>query len=98
MKSLDEELRRLSEQIPAVDIEVAHTSYAISQRITELMQKRQLSKKQFADALGRRPSEVTKWLSGQHNFTLRTIIMLADFFKEPIIKVVSDEPESEPQE
>ncbi|MDE7393547.1 MAG: helix-turn-helix domain-containing protein [Muribaculaceae bacterium] len=52
------------------------------------MHERGLSKKQFADALGRRPSEITKWLSGQHNFTIATLGMLSAFFGQPIVTVV----------
>jgi len=62
--------------------------FAISNRISELMERRGLSKCEFAQALGKRPSEVTKWLSGQHNFTIRTISMLSDFFGEPLLKVL----------
>ena len=49
------------------------------------MMQRGLTKVEFAQALGKRPSEITKWLSGQHNFTVRTIAMLSTFFGEPII-------------
>lgn len=62
-------------------------SFQISDRIFELMQERGLSKKQFADALGKRPCEVTKWLSGQHNFTIATLVALSTFFGQPIISV-----------
>lgn len=62
-------------------------SFAISDRIYALMQQRGLSKKQFADSLGKRPCEVTKWLSGQHNFTISTLAMLSSFFGQPIITV-----------
>lgn len=62
-------------------------SFAISDRIEFLMNEKGLSKKQFADALGRRPSEITKWLSGQHNFTIATLAMLSSFFEQPIITV-----------
>lgn len=62
-------------------------SFAISDRIDFLMNERGLSKKQFADALGRRPSEITKWLSGQHNFTIATLGMLSAFFGQPIVTV-----------
>lgn len=62
-------------------------SFAISDRIDELMHQRGLTKKQFADALGRRPSEITKWLSGQHNFTIATLSMLSAFFGQPIVTV-----------
>ena len=63
-------------------------SFRISDRIYELMQKRGLSKKQFADAIGKRPCEVTKWLSGQHNFTIATLSMLSSFFGQPVIDVL----------
>lgn len=62
-------------------------SFAISDRIYALMQERGLSKKQFADSLGKRPCEVTKWLSGQHNFTIATLGMLSAFFGQPIVTV-----------
>lgn len=62
-------------------------SFEISDRIDALMKERGLTKKQFADALGRRPSEITKWLSGQHNFTIATLAMLSSFFGQPIITV-----------
>ena len=62
-------------------------SFEISDRIDSLMRQRGLSKKQFADALGRRPSEITKWLSGQHNFTIATLAMLSSFFGQPIVTV-----------
>lgn len=61
---------------------------AIANRIQELMTKHGLRKKQLALALGKRPSEVTKWLSGQHNFTVRTLCMLSSFFGEPVISIV----------
>ena len=40
---------------------------------------------EFADSIGKRPSEVTKWLSGQHNFTIRTLAMLSAYFDEALI-------------
>ena len=61
--------------------------FAVSNRIYELMTQRGLTKLQFAQALGKKPSEVTKWLSGQHNFTLRTISMLSTFFGQPLIHI-----------
>ncbi len=65
-----------------VDLEMA-----LSKRISDLMTERGLSKLEFAKALGKRPSEVTKWLSGQHNFTIRTISLLSAYFGKSIIHV-----------
>lgn len=61
--------------------------FDISDKIDALMKERGLSKKQFADAIGKRPCEITKWLSGQHNFTISTLAMISSFFNCPIISV-----------
>ncbi|MCF0189442.1 MAG: helix-turn-helix transcriptional regulator [Bacteroidaceae bacterium] len=65
-----------------VDMEMA-----LSCRIEDLMKKRGLNKAGLASALGKRPCEVTKWLSGQHNFTIKTIAMLSAFFGESLMIV-----------
>ena len=62
-------------------------SFAISNKIDALMQERGLTKKQFADQIGKRPSEITRWLSGQHNFTISTLALLSAFFGKSIISV-----------
>ena len=41
--------------------------------IDDAMKVKGYGKKQFADKIGRKPSEITKWLSGTHNFTIETI-------------------------
>ena len=87
MKTMKTPFKRMLEAVPAdiqqeVDLEVA-----ISNRINDLMVQRGLSKQQFAQALGKRPSEVTKWLSGQHNFTIRTLTLLSTFFGEPLVRI-----------
>ena len=82
-RTLKEMLGPISANVQAeVDL-----SFDISERIDALMRQRGLSKKQFADALGHRPSEITKWLSGQHNFTIATLSMLSSFFGQPIVTV-----------
>ncbi len=87
MKEAREIYRKMVSSIPK-DIQAEiELSFAISERIDALMNERGLSKKQFADALGRRPSEITKWLSGQHNFTIATLGMLSAFFGKPIVTV-----------
>lgn len=81
--SFDEMLAHTS---PAIQQEVS-LEFALSNRIYELMTMRGMSKLQFAQAIGKRPSEITKWLSGQHNFTIKTISLLSSFFGEPLISI-----------
>lgn len=76
MKDIKNRYREMVEQVK-YEIEL---SFAISNKIDALMKERGLSKKQFADQIGKRPSEITRWLSGQHNFTLSTLAMLSAFF------------------
>ena len=79
----------LSKTAPSIRQEV-EMEFALSNRIYELMTQRGLTKLQFAQALGKKPSEVTKWLSGQHNFTIRPISMISAFFEKPLIQVDKD--------
>lgn len=66
----------------------ARLSFEISNRIDFLMNERGLSKKQFAESIGKRQSVITCWLSGEHNFTVATLAMLSSFFGQPIIQVI----------
>lgn len=85
MKDLSQQFQSMVASVPTeVKIEV-DLSFAIADRLAKLIQERGLTKKQFAEAIGHRPSEVTKWLSGQHNFTIRTIAMLSAFFGKSLI-------------
>lgn len=87
MKRTEKSLEAMLGDVPAVVKAEVDLCFDISDRIDALMRQRGLSKKQFADALGRRPSEITKWLSGQHNFTIATLAMLSTFFGQPIVTV-----------
>lgn len=87
MRNIADTFQKMSGEVPAEIRQEIDYSFAISEKIYNLMCKKGLNKKQFAEALGKKPSEITKWLSGQHNFTIRTIAMLSIFFNEPIIEV-----------
>ena len=76
----------LAKTSPAIQQEV-DLEFAISNKIYELMTERGLSKTQFAQAIGKKPSEITKWLSGQHNFTVRTLSLLSSFFGETLVVI-----------
>ncbi len=87
MKDARDRYKSLVASVPENIKAEINLSFEISNRIETLMQEKGLSKKQFADALGKRPCEITKWLSGQHNFTLSTLGKLSAFFGQPIISV-----------
>ena len=87
MKRMKTSLRNLFEEIPKEKREAARLSFAVSDRLAFLMESKGMSKKQLADNLGKRPNEITRWLSGEHNFTLSTIAKLSTYFGEPIIHI-----------
>jgi len=59
----------------------------IASIIADALTAKGMAKKQFAQKVGRKPSEITKWLSGTHNFTLDT---LTDIEQVLNIKLITD--------
>lgn len=49
---------------------------AIANKARKVLCERNLSDKDFAEMLGKTPSEVSKWLSGSHNLTQKSIIKM----------------------
>ena len=87
MRTANISLQEIFNEIPVEKREETRLSFAISNRLAALMKERELNKKQLAEALGKRPNEITRWLSGEHNFTISTLAMLSTFFGKSIIKV-----------
>lgn len=87
MRTANISLQEIFNEIPVEKREETRLSFAISNRLAALMQERGLNKKQLAEALGKRPNEITRWLSGEHNFAISTLAMLSTFFGKSIINV-----------
>ena len=85
MKTISTTFAKMTAAVPPEIRKEIDLEFAVSNRIEALMKKYGLTKLQLAQKLGKRPSEITKWLSGQHNFTLRTIAQLSAFFGEPLV-------------
>lgn len=87
MRTANINLEEIFNEIPLAKREETRLSFAISNRLDALMKEKGLNRKQLAEAVGKRPNEVTRWLSGEHNFTLATLAMLSTFFGQPIVTV-----------
>lgn len=48
-------------------------SFGIAERISNILEAKGLTQKEFARQLHKRESEISKWLTGRHNFTMQTI-------------------------
>ena len=60
-------------------------------RVNQILKAKNWSQKDLAERIGKRPSEISKWLKGEHNFTLKSIAKLQAELDEPIISVADDE-------
>ena len=48
-------------------------SFGIAERLSEILKDKGLTQKDLAKMLNKRDSEISKWLTGRHNFTTQTI-------------------------
>ncbi len=63
-------------------------SWAIADKIDFLLKKRGMSQKEFAHLMGKTEPEVSRWIGGTHNFTLRTLAKISVVLGEDLIKVL----------
>ena len=62
-------------------------SFEISDKIADALEKKGMTQKMFAKQIGKTETEVSRWLSGTHNFTLRTIAKISSVLGTNIITV-----------
>lgn len=59
----------------------------IANRIYDLIKKKGMTQREFAALMGKRESEVSRWLSGTRGFTTNTLAKISAVLGEPIVKV-----------
>lgn len=60
-------------------------SISIAKQINLILRKLDKNQVYLAEQLGKKESEISKWLRGSHNFTLKTISKIEDVLGESII-------------
>ena len=75
------------DSIPDIDWATDAITEGIAIRIDAVMKEKGISKKELAALTHRRPSDVTRWLGGGHNFTCRTIALIEQALGVPIIMI-----------
>lgn len=71
---------------PAQKLE-GELSYCIAEKIYAALQEKGMTQKDFARQLGKRESEISKWLSGRHNFTLQTLALISTALEIKLITI-----------
>ena len=62
-------------------------SFEIADRIDAVLKHKGMSQKDLALKMGKRESEISKWLTGRHNFTTNTLADISLALNEQIISV-----------
>lgn len=78
-------LQRLRSQITPDHKEFVRMNLSIAHQISTTLKKKGLSQKEFAKLLGKQESEVSRLLSGLHNFSLKSLAKIQASLGEDII-------------
>ncbi len=65
-------------------------SFGVAEQISEILTKKGLSQKDLANLLHKRESEISKWMTGRHNFTIKTISQIESALDCKLIEVVKN--------
>ncbi|HUC82355.1 MAG TPA: helix-turn-helix transcriptional regulator [Flavisolibacter sp.] len=76
----------LSELTPAEELQ-HRTKATLAARLDDLINARGWGKSEFAERANKNPSEITKWLSGTHNFTVETLAEIALALDMPVAEL-----------
>ncbi|MDE6716200.1 MAG: helix-turn-helix domain-containing protein [Muribaculaceae bacterium] len=63
-------------------------SFMIVDKIHSILEEKGLKQKDLANLLGKKDSEISKWMRGTHNFTIETITSIENVLGQRIIQVV----------
>ena len=80
-------LKEVLSEVSKVEKKQTLNKYTIASKLDQLLELRGWNKTTFAEKVNRHPSEITKWLSGTHNFTIDTLTEVADTFKISIAEL-----------
>ena len=64
-------------------------SDSIAEKLNSMLKKRGMSQRDLARKVGKTEAEVSRWLGGTHNFTLRTLALISTALGEDIITIVN---------
>ena len=68
-------------------MEEVNLNIDIANRIYDLLKAKNLTQHEFASRMGKRDSEISRWLTGTHGFTTATLAKISAVLGEPIVEV-----------
>lgn len=82
--ALLEELRKTVSKEIKREIDL---SFEIVNRIHDILESKDFDQKDLAKLLNKSEAEISKWMRGTHNFTLKTLTRIETVLGEPILEV-----------
>ena len=76
---------RLLNAIPQQERVESDIAFRVAERVDFLMRKNKVSQSDLARGLDKDHAQISRWMSGRHNFSLKTLAELEIFFKEEIL-------------
>ncbi len=93
-------LQEILHSISPLEKEKIRVEMALSAFIGDTLKEMGMNKSAFAAKVGKQPSEVTKWLSGTHNFTVETLVEIATAleikFEQLFVRELPSSPQPNP--
>ena len=80
-------------QVPQETKNRISKSFDITDQILDILERKGISQKDFAELLGKNESEISKWMKGTHNFTEETISKIELALGEPVTMTVKQAEE-----
>jgi transcriptional regulator with XRE-family HTH domain len=80
-------LDQVLKETPKESVLFIEKSLAIINQIFNILERKNLKQKDLASLLGKSEAEISKWLGGTHNLTLRTISKIEAVLGEDIIEI-----------
>jgi transcriptional regulator with XRE-family HTH domain len=85
-------LEQLLKKITPLEKQKVETKMLIAKRIGIYLDCANIKKSEFAQKLNKKPSVITKWLSGTHHFTTDTLEDIANGLGIKMADLISDKP------
>lgn len=81
-------LEKIQNRIPSFKKRMMEISFDITAQIYEYMKNgNNMTQKELAKKLNKKESEISKWLTGGHNFTIETIAKIEEVLNQKILVV-----------
>lgn len=87
-------ISELLNEISPVERLQTKTKMSLASKLYDLISEKGWGKSEFASLVGKQPSEVTKWLSGTHNFTIDTLAEICNVLNIQIGELLQGEKKS----